>query len=134
MRCVFDTNVIISALLIRNSAPANALTFVEDSGIVLYSAPVLEEIAEVLSRPKFTRYIDEDDIVGFLARIDRSWQKIAVTHAVSDCRDAKDNKFLELALSGSADYLVSGDQDLLTLHPYRGILVLKPDDFLANRV
>jgi putative PIN family toxin of toxin-antitoxin system len=131
MRIVCDTNVIISALLLENSLPAKALLKAESIGSVLYSTPVLEEIANVLSRPKFAKYIDEDDITGFLARINRSWHKIAVSCVINDCRDPKDNKFLELALSGESQMIISGDQDLLTLHTYRNIQILTPADYLG---
>ncbi|PIR39905.1 MAG: putative toxin-antitoxin system toxin component, PIN family [Alphaproteobacteria bacterium CG11_big_fil_rev_8_21_14_0_20_39_49] len=137
MRFVCDTNVIISALLIGTSLPARALQEAEKTGSVLYSTPVLEEISTVLStvlsRPKFSKYIDEDDITGFLARIHRSWHKIAFNCVITDCRDSKDNKFLEVAVSGGADIIISGDQDLLTLHPYRNIKILTPADFLNSK-
>jgi len=90
----------------------------------------LEEIVNVLSCPKFSKYIDEEDITGFLARIHRSWRKISVHCVITDCRDIKDNKFLEVAVSGDADIIISGDQDLLTLHPYRKIQILTPSDFI----
>ncbi|MDA0781170.1 MAG: putative toxin-antitoxin system toxin component, PIN family [Rickettsiales bacterium] len=133
MRFVCDTNVIISALMIGTSSPARALQEAEKMGSVLYSTDVLEEISTVLSRPKFSKYIDEEDITGFLARIHRSWHKIAVNCVITDCRDSKDNKFLEVAVSGDADIIISGDQDLLTLHPYRNINILTPADFLNTK-
>lgn len=57
---------------------------------------------------------------------------IEVTVAITDCRDVKDNKFLELAATGRADYIISGDQDLLVLNPFRGILILTPREFLSG--
>jgi hypothetical protein len=53
------------------------------------------------------------------------------SHAVTDCRDATDNKYLELALAAGADAIVSSDHDLLSLHPWQGILILRPADYLA---
>lgn len=133
MRIVCDTNILISALLLGSSLPAKALLKAERAGVILYSNSVLEEITTVLSRPKFAKYIDEDDITGFLARIHRSWHKIAVSCVINDCRDPKDNKFLELALSGEAEMIISGDQDLLTLHPYRDIKIVTAADFLETQ-
>ena len=56
-----------------------------------------------------------------------------MTAEVSVCRDPKDDKFLELALSGAATHLISGDDDLLALHPFRGVAILSPHDFIAER-
>ena len=130
MRIVCDTNILISALLLPESLPTQALIRAENTGTLLYSLPVLEEITTVLSRPKFSRYIDEDDITGFLARIHATWEKISIHCHIQDCRVPKDNKFLELAISGQANILISGDQDLLILHPYRTVSILTPSDFL----
>ena len=63
----------------------------------------------------------------------RESELVEVTAAVSACRDPKDYKFLELALSGAATHIISGDGDLLALHPFRGITILSPHDFVAER-
>ena len=52
--------------------------------------------------------------------------------AVADCRDPKDDKYLELALASGADRIVSSDADLLVLHPWRGVRILRPADYLAE--
>jgi predicted nucleic acid-binding protein len=57
---------------------------------------------------------------------------VAITHTINECRDPRDDKFLELAVSGRADYLVSGDKDLLVLHPFRMIPILRPDQLLTD--
>lgn len=132
MRIVFDTNVLVSALLLENSTPALALNRAEDMASVLYSEAILKEISAVLSRPKLQAYIEEDDVTGFLARIYRSWEKIAVVQAIHACRDPKDDKFLEVAVSGGATYIVSGDKDLLGLHPFRGIDIVTPAYYLLE--
>jgi putative PIN family toxin of toxin-antitoxin system len=66
----------------------------------------------------------------FLAVLLRGARLVEVTVHVVECRDPRDNKFLELAISGNAECIVSGDQDLLVLHPFRGISIVKPRDFL----
>ncbi len=58
-------------------------------------------------------------------------EKISVTSVITDCRDPKDNKFLELAIDGNADYIITGDSDLLILHPYRGISIVTTSEFLS---
>jgi len=55
---------------------------------------------------------------------------VEITETITECRDPKDNKFLELAVCGGADCLISGDGDLLALHPFRGIRILPPQAFL----
>jgi len=131
VRYAFDTNVLISALLISNSKPAQALKKAENSGTILYSIYVLQEIEKVLSRPKFSAYISSEDIIGFMARIVRTWEEVSIIQTVTICRDPEDNKFLELILNGNADTLITGDNDLLVLNPYRGISIITPAMFLA---
>jgi len=57
---------------------------------------------------------------------------VAPATPVTDCRDAKDDMYLELALAAAADTIVTGDADLLVLHPWRGVRVLKPAAYLAE--
>jgi putative PIN family toxin of toxin-antitoxin system len=129
---VFDTNVLVSALIFENSKPGLAFRLALESGQVFLSVPVLEELNDVLSRGKFQRYILSDDREVFLeAFIDRT-VIIDTVEQILDCRDPKDNKFLELAVSGKADCIVSGDDDLLILNPFRGIEILSPDEFLKR--
>ncbi len=68
----------------------------------------------------------------FLAGLLREAELIKLTEVIIDCRDAKDNKFLELAASGKADFIISGDEDLLVLNPFRGIPILTPGEFLSG--
>ena len=130
MRCVFDTNVIVSAALLAGSVPRMAFDKALGEGRVLISAPVLLELAEVLSRKKLDRYLLEGERMRFLVALLKEAELVEITEAVSECRDEKDNKFLELAVSGTADCIVSGDDDLLVLNPFRGIPILTPREFL----
>ncbi len=70
---------------------------------------------------------------ALLAAYTAVFEMVEIMHEVHDCIDIKDNKFLELALSGKADAIVSGDDHLLRLHPWRGIPILKPADYLAQQ-
>lgn len=132
MRFVFDTNVIVSALLFKDSLPRQAIDAALASGRILISTDVLTELDEVLSRERFNKYLEPEDRKRFLAALVREAEWVAVTTAVNVCRDPKDNKFLELALSGGANALVSGDADLLALNPFRGVEVLNPESFLRR--
>lgn len=129
MRFVFDTNILISASLLPDSLPASVLKQGENKGLVLYSEDTLAELFSVLQRPKFKKYIDDQTLAELLAQIQQNWINIPILQTVQVCRDPKDNKFLDLALNGEADYLITGDDDLLELHPFQGISILTPRAF-----
>lgn len=130
MRTVFDTNVLVSAVLILHSVPRRALDMALARGRLLVSAATVGELEEVLRRPKFDKYVREAERLEFLAALVRAAEVVDVTDEVTDCRDPKDNKFLGLAVSGKATHIVTGDADLLTLHPFRGISIVTPQAFL----
>lgn len=130
-RVVIDTNVVISAVLLPRSVPRQAFD-AASQGRLLVSAATVAELDEVLRRPKFNKYLPEEKRLEFLAALVREAEQVEIAEAVSACRDAKDNKFLELAVSGRASHILSGDEDLLVLHPFRGIAILAPQAFLAG--
>jgi putative PIN family toxin of toxin-antitoxin system len=132
LRVVFDANVIVSAALLADSAPRRAFDKALDEGRILISAAVLLELAEVLGRRKFDKYLLEEERIRFLMALLREAELIEIGEQVTDCRDPKDNKFLELAVAGRADFIISGDDDLLMLNPFRNISVLKPEAFLKR--
>ena len=68
----------------------------------------------------------------FLVALLKESELVAITEQINDCRDPNDNKFLELAVCGNADVLVTGDDDLLALNPFRGIAIVTPRDFLNS--
>ncbi len=128
---VFDASTVVSAALKADSIPERALLRAEEVDVFALSAAVDAEFTEVLSRPKFARAIPLARRDGFL-RILRDaaiWFDPVVR--VSDCRDPKDDKYLELALAAGAETIVSSDGDLLVLHPWRGVRILNPADYLA---
>ena len=131
-RFVIDTNVVVSAVLSPRSVPRQAFDLAFAQGIVFVSDSTLLEIEDVLRRPKFERYISERERLQFLAKFIREARLIEVTVAITDCRDPKDNKFLELAVSGEATSIISGDADLLVLHPFRDITIVTPQSFISQ--
>jgi putative PIN family toxin of toxin-antitoxin system len=130
VRHVFDTNTLISALLFARSKPGQAFRQALQRGCVLFSAATTEELAEVLQRAKFERYVTAAEREEFLVAFVEQALLVEPTEQVRACRDAKDDKFLELAVSGNASYIISGDDDLLTLHPFRSIAIVTPTEFL----
>jgi putative PIN family toxin of toxin-antitoxin system len=102
-------------------------------GELLVSAETIDELNQVLGRSEFAQYVTENERLEFLAILLREARLVDVTVHVGECRDPRDDKFLELAVSGRAACIVSGDQDLLVLHPFRGISLVTPRGFLDER-
>ena len=127
---VLDTNSVISALLLPTSIVRQAFDHAVTIGTILASQDTLDEVDSVLRRPKFDRYLHVDERLRFLSSYAQSVTVIEINITITDCRDAKDNKFLELAVSGAATCLISGDRDLLDLSPYRNIPILSARAFL----
>ena len=133
MRIVFDTNVLISAAFFKGSKPDKAFERAWIEGDIITSSAVINELINVIHRPKFDKYLKLKDRLAFVARYIEGTQLITVNLNLNICRDPKDDKYLELALSGQADCIISGDEDLLVLHPFRGIPIMAASDFLTRR-
>ena len=131
-RAVFDTSVIVSAVLLPRSVPRRAFDAVMVHGKALVSHATVAELGEVLRRPKFNRYVLEKERLEFLAALLEEAEYVEITEELAACRDPQDDKFLELAISGHATHIISGDRDLLALHPFRGIEVLSAQRFLTR--
>lgn len=131
-RFVFDTNVIVSAVLLRRSVSRQAFDEALARGKILVSSATLAELNDVLRRPRFEPYLGEEERLQFLAAFVREAEFLEITEGVRESRDPKDDKFLELAASGNAVCIVSGDADLLVLHPWRGIPIVTPRAFLEG--
>ncbi len=131
-RYVFDTNIFVGALLFSTGKPAQVFQYVLRQGEILVSFELLEELNEVLRREKFSRYITSEDREKFLeALIERSIL-VKLTEKIQVCRDLKDDQILELAISGSAKFIITGDKDLLVLNPFRDVQIITPEAFLQN--
>jgi uncharacterized protein len=127
---VFDTNVIVSAILSSDSVPRKAFNFAFNNGIILLSNSVWNELKEVLKRPKFAKYISDEKRNRFLWELFNQGKFIDIVEEIKECRDEKDNKFLELAVSGKADFIITGDNDLLVLNLFRNIQIITSKSFL----
>lgn len=128
---VFDTNALVSATLLPNSISRQALDKVLSIGELLLSKPTLEELTEVLFRKKFDKYfISDDERLLFIKKLEVNSQLITPTVSITACRDPKDDKFLELAVTASASCIITGDEDLLVLHPFEGIPILNAAGFV----
>ena len=129
---VFDTNAFISAHLIQDSVSARAYGAGFTKGKLAVSEDVLSEYVEVLYRSKFDKYLSTEQREEVIEKLLRVAIIVKPIETIAACRDRKDNIFLELALAANASCLVSGDPDLLVLHPFRGIPIVPASDFLQN--
>jgi putative PIN family toxin of toxin-antitoxin system len=130
LRFVFDTNTVISALLFKDSVPGRAFYLALARGNILISSETITELTEVINRRKFDKYLTSGERDEFLESFLVKAELVEVLEDLKICRDPKDDKFLNLASSGEANFIVTGDDDLLVLKSYRNIPILNANDFL----
>ena len=132
LRIVVDTNALISRLLLADSVAARAVRKAVDEGQLLASEATMMELADVLSRPKFDPYVSIEDRREFVRLLGGIVELVPIIAEVQACRDPRDDKFLDVAVNGDADLIVTGDRDLLTVDPFRGIPIRTPAQYLAE--
>jgi uncharacterized protein len=132
---VLDASIFISAALKANSIPERALLrAIEEPNHLILSPAVEHEYRAVILRPKFDRFVSIERRLRVLDLAIVAADRVEPREIVRECRDPKDDKYLALAAAGSADVIVSSDRrHLLSMHPWRGIPVLSPAEFLARR-
>jgi uncharacterized protein len=136
-RVVFDTSTLIGAAVRPDSIPDRALQCAMGSHELFASAETLGELERVLKKKRLNRYLKLEDRLLFAQTIRHNATKVAPAAMDLDsvrgaCRDATEEKFLALSLAANADILVSSDQDLLVLHPWRGIAIMTPAKFVEQ--
>ncbi len=131
LRGVFDNNALVSAVLL-SGIPRRAFDKLLNNGTLLVSVPVLLELADVLNREKFDKYVTHDERMRFIVSFLKVAEMIEISETITVCCDPKDDKLLELAISDSASFLVTGDKDLLVLNPFRGVEIISPREFLEK--
>lgn len=131
-RVVIDTNVLISGLFSTTSTPAKAVEKAVTKAQLVATLETLGELIEKLHSPKFDRYVRRERRDALLERVASLVEIIEVLQSIRASRDPKDDKFLEAAVNGRADVIVTGDKDLLDLHPFRGIAIVTPADYVAR--
>ena len=125
-RVVIDTNVFISGVLSTTSAPARCIETVASGGQLIATEATLKELFERLLSAKFDPYVTRARREELLSRLAPLVEIVEVVQQVRACRDPHDDKFLEAAVNGRADVIITGDKDLLELHPFRGIAIVRP--------
>ena len=131
LRSVLDTNVVVSGLLFPGSVPSRAVLRAQ-AGTVLSSASMRAELMDVFSRSRFDRYANRDERLQLAGAFILATEEVLVTVPIHVCRDPRDDKFLEAAVHGGADLIVTGDRDLLALDPFEGIRIVTPAAFLEE--
>jgi uncharacterized protein len=132
-RLVIDTNVLVSAAILASSVPRQAVDKAIDHGVLLFSESTMDELTRVIFRPKFDRYLSREERLIFLAKLESVADMVPTVQIIRECRDPKDDKFLEVALNGRADVIVTGDADLLRMNPWREAAISPPTDFLRPK-
>jgi uncharacterized protein len=112
---VIDTNVLLSAVLSPNGTSRKALNKVYKEFKIAQSDETYQELNTRICKRKFDKYISDEDRQDFLDIVKKSSQFIEIKSQINTCRDPDDNKFLELAKDANAEFLITGDQDLLSL-------------------
>jgi putative PIN family toxin of toxin-antitoxin system len=129
-RMVLDTNVLVSAALRNGSLPHRTQLKARMEGRLLASDETLAEFRSVLLRDKFDRDVDRVLRAELLQEYEQLCTLVPITTPIRACRDPKDDKFLEVAVHGLADAIITGDYDLLELNPFHGIAILTPAEYL----
>jgi len=131
-KIVIDTNVLVSALLNSNSNEGKVYYHIIENEKVVLSQDLFNEYTRTISKTKFKKYFDIEEISEALALLLEVGKIIKTKSKIFDCRDAKDNKLLELAVDSKANYIISGDDDLLSLNPYKKIKIITARQFMEK--
>ncbi|MCD4794797.1 MAG: putative toxin-antitoxin system toxin component, PIN family [Bacteroidales bacterium] len=128
-KVILDTNIWISFLISRN---LNSLDkhLINRSITLIFSEELLQEFISVAKRPKFKKYFSDNDINELLRLFDIYGKFVNVVSEINGCRDKKDNFLLNLAIDSNADYLVTGDGDLLDIKKINNTEIIKINKFL----
>lgn len=128
-RIILDTNLWISFLITKNYTEIDDLIKTKKV-VLIFSTELIEEFIDVVKRPKFRKYFAKKDVEQLLNMFDQFADLIPVTSKLQLCRDEKDDFLLNLAVDGKADYLVTGDKDLLMLDKIRNTAILTYPELL----
>ncbi len=131
-RVVIDTNVFISGLISTTSPPARVIDHVAAFGRLVATRDTLEELIATVWRSKFDPFLSRGRRQAALNRLVPLIEIVSAVRIVRACRDPRDDKFLEAAVNGQADVIISGDKDLLALHPFAGVEILTPAEYLTR--
>lgn len=131
-RIVIDTNLWISFLITKDFTKLDEIIF-SRQGVLVFSQELLYEFLEVAKRPKFRRFFSNAEIEEILETIEEYADFVEVQSKVEVCRDLKDNFLLSLSLDGNADFLLTGDKDLLDLIEFGETRISTISNYLQHK-
>jgi uncharacterized protein len=132
MNFVFDCNVLVNSFIFESGIARQCWEKAEALGSIIISDETLAEYKRVFAYEKFDKYVALETRLEFLVDIQETVEFVAVSHTVEVCRDSMDDMYLELALSGKADCIITNDEDLLVLDPFENIPIIAPKEFLER--
>ena len=133
VKCVVDTNVLISAALTKG-APFRIVEHLIKNNALIFSKETISKLSSRVTQPKFEKYVSAEDREAYVNNLILSADLVIIDNLIQGCRDRDDDKFLETAVKGDAQYIISGDQDLLTMHRFEGIDIVTAQEFAVHTV
>jgi len=133
VKCVVDTNVLISAALTKG-APFRIVEHLIKNNALIFSKETISELSSRVTQPKFDKYVSAEDREAYVNNLILSADLVIIDNLIQGCRDRDDDKFLETAVKGDAQFIISGDQDLLAMHQFEGIDIVTVQDFAVYTV
>ena len=132
VKCVVDTNVLISAALTKG-APFRIVEHLIKNNALIFSKETISELSSRIIQPKFDKYVSAEDREAYVNNLILSADLVIIDNLIQGCRDRND-KFLETAVKGDAQFIISGDQDCLTMHRFEGIDIVTVQEFAVYTV
>ena len=133
VKCVVDTNVLISAALTKG-APFRIVEHLIKNNALIFSKETISELSSRITQPKFDKYVSAEDHEAYVNNLILSADLVIIDNLIQGCRDRDDDKFLETAVKGNARFIIYGDQDLLTMHRFEGIDIVTVQEFAVHTV
>lgn len=132
IRVILDTNLLISRVLTPSSPSAEYIRKIIDNCRLLVSQATMDEFRAVLLRFQKKNYITSEELIRIISAYNNLAEWVPIMKQVEQCRDPKDNKFLELAVNGQAEYIITGDQDLLVMNPFCNTQIITARYFVES--
>ena len=133
VKCVVDTNVLISVALTKG-APFWVVEHLIKNNALIFSKETISELSSRITQPKFDKYVSAEDREAYVNNLILSADLVIIDNLIQGCRDRNDDKFLETAVKGDAQFIITGNQDLLAMHRFEGIDIVTVQEFAVHTV
>ncbi len=132
IKIIFDVNIWVSAFISPNMEKRVQAIILQDEVEIIICSELLEELKQTLQRYKFKKYLSSERILLAIELVEQSSTVINLKSVVELCRDHKDDYLLALAKDAQADFLLTGDKDLLVLNPFEKTQIIKLSEYLEQ--